>query len=56
MSSQKISMLMWKIFKKDSQWKDEFNYLRETIVNFDDLEETMKWMHPCYTINNKTLF
>ncbi|WP_413487058.1 YdeI/OmpD-associated family protein [Staphylococcus pasteuri] len=56
MSSQKnINADVEAFLKKDSQCKDEFNYLRETIVNFDDLEETMKWMHPCYTINNKNV-
>lgn len=56
MSSQKnINADVEAFLKKDSQWKDEFNYLREIIVNFDDLEETMKWMHPCYTINNKNV-
>ena len=40
MSSQKnINADVEAFLKKDSQWKDEFNYLRETIVNFDDLEE-----------------
>lgn len=44
-----------KFLKKDSQWKEEYNYLRELIVDFDELDEDYKWMHPCYTINNKNV-
>lgn len=44
-----------KFLKKDSQWKEEYNYLRELIVDFDELDEDYKWMLPCYTINNKNV-
>lgn len=39
---------------KDKQWKDEFNYLREIILEYP-LTEEMKWMHPCYTLNDKNV-
>lgn len=44
-----------KFLKKDSQWKEEYNYLRELIVDFDELDEDYKWMHPCYTLENKNV-
>lgn len=31
-----------KFLKKDSQWKEEYNYLRELIVDFDELDEDYK--------------
>lgn len=44
-----------KFLKKDSKWKEEYHYLRELIVDFDELDENFKWMHPCYTMNNKNV-
>ena len=38
---------------KESQWQDCYKFLRNLIFNETELEENYKWMHPCYTINNK---
>lgn len=37
--------------EKDSQWKESYQYLRNLIFEETELEETYKWMHPCYTLN-----
>ncbi|PNZ66870.1 hypothetical protein E2556_09060 [Staphylococcus croceilyticus] len=38
--------------EKDSQWKEAYQYLRNLIFEETELEETYKWMHPCYTLND----
>lgn len=40
-------------FEKAKKWKDEFYLLREIITENDSLEEDYKWMHPCYTLDEK---
>lgn len=41
--------------QKDSQWQACYKYLRKLIFEETELEETYKWMHPCYTLNNKNV-
>jgi len=41
-------------FSKAKQWKEEFERLR-TIVLECELTEDFKWMHPCYTFQNKNI-
>lgn len=41
--------------RKDSQWQSAYQYLRTLIFNETELEEQYKWMHPCYTLNNKNV-
>ncbi len=41
-------------FRKADKWKEEFERLR-TIVLDCELNEEFKWMHPCYTHNNKNI-
>lgn len=41
--------------QKDSQWKECYQYLRKLIFEETELEETYKWMHPCYTLNGKNV-
>lgn len=40
--------------KKEKQWKEEMELLREIVMECD-LEENFKWMHPCYTHNGKNI-
>ncbi|WP_028545588.1 YdeI/OmpD-associated family protein [Paenibacillus taiwanensis] len=40
--------------RKAKQWKEEFAKLR-TIVLDCGLTEDFKWMHPCYTLENKNI-
>lgn len=39
-------------FEKDSKWKNEYEQLRRIILGCG-LSEEMKWMHPCYTFEQK---
>lgn len=41
--------------EKESQWQEAYQYLRNLIFNESELEETYKWMHPTYTINDKNV-
>lgn len=41
-------------FSKANMWKEEFERLR-TIVLDCELTEEFKWMHPCYTFQNKNI-
>ena len=36
------------------QWQEEFKILRE-IINETELTEDYKWMHPCYTLDDKNV-
>ncbi|MEH7380453.1 YdeI family protein [Bacillus sp. JJ1533] len=40
--------------KKAKQWKEEFEKLREIILEFE-LTEDIKWMHPCYMYEGKNV-
>lgn len=40
--------------EKLNQWQDEFKILRRWIQE-TELDEDYKWMHPCYTLNNKNV-
>ncbi|WP_377890156.1 YdeI family protein [Alkalihalobacillus sp. R86527] len=40
--------------KKRKQWKEEFEKLREIILDCE-LTEDMKWMHPCYMFEDKNI-
>ncbi|PTK92546.1 YdeI/OmpD-associated family protein [Staphylococcus gallinarum] len=40
--------------EKLNQWQDEFKMLRRWIQE-TELDEDYKWMHPCYTLNNKNV-
>jgi uncharacterized protein YdeI (YjbR/CyaY-like superfamily) len=41
-------------FSKARQWREEFETLR-TIVLDCGLAEEFKWMHPCYTLDNRNV-
>ncbi|MDU9418363.1 YdeI/OmpD-associated family protein [Staphylococcus lloydii] len=36
------------------QWQDEFKFFRSLLLE-SELTEDYKWMHPCYTLNNKNV-
>ncbi len=40
---------------KDSQWQECYQFLRDLIFQDTELQETYKWMHPCYTLNGKNV-
>lgn len=41
-------------FRKAKNWKDEFERLREIVLDCE-LTEDFKWMHPCYTYDGKNI-
>lgn len=42
------------VIEHQKRWSNEFVALREILQTFD-LEETIKWRWPCYTLNNKNM-
>lgn len=40
--------------RKAKKWKEEFEKLRSIVLDCD-LTEDFKWMHPCYTFENKNI-
>jgi len=42
-------------FEKDQKWKAEYRLLREIVCQHKLLTEDFKWMHPCYTYQNKNV-
>ncbi|TYP72063.1 YdeI/OmpD-associated family protein [Paenibacillus methanolicus] len=40
--------------RKAKTWKEEFEKLREIVLNCG-LSEDIKWMHPCYTLEDKNI-
>lgn len=43
-----------RFFEKDQKWQLEMETLREIVLECD-LEEEVKWMHPCYTYQNSNI-
>ncbi|SFB44910.1 Uncharacterized conserved protein YdeI, YjbR/CyaY-like superfamily, DUF1801 family [Cohnella sp. OV330] len=41
-------------FNKSRRWKAEYEHLREIVMDCG-LTEDFKWMHPCYTFQNKNI-
>jgi uncharacterized protein YdeI (YjbR/CyaY-like superfamily) len=41
-------------FSKAKKWKEEFEKLRNIVLDCE-LTEEFKWMHPCYTYQNKNI-
>ncbi len=42
-------------FENSSRWNEEFNLLREIVLQNPLLREEYKWMHPCYTYEGKNI-
>jgi uncharacterized protein YdeI (YjbR/CyaY-like superfamily) len=42
-------------FSKSQKWQEEYQLLREIILEIKSLEEDYKWMHPCYTYEGKNI-
>ena len=40
--------------RKAKKWKEEFEKLRNIVLDCE-LTEEIKWMHPCYTLENKNI-
>lgn len=42
-------------FENAKKWNEEFNLLREIVIENHSLVEDYKWMHPCYTFEGKNI-
>ncbi|OHR56986.1 YdeI family protein [Staphylococcus sp. HMSC061G12] len=42
-------------FTRAQEWHDEYKALRAIILKNEELTEDYKWMHPCYTLNDKNV-
>ncbi len=40
---------------RQSRWKDEIALMRNIILEMKELHEDYKWMHPCYTLQDKNI-
>ncbi|RTR33984.1 hypothetical protein EKG37_07165 [Robertmurraya yapensis] len=54
MTNSKTNPKVEGFLSKATSWKEEFVKLRQ-IVRDCDLTEDFKWMHPCYTLDNKNI-
>lgn len=55
MENRKLNPKVEEFLSKDSQWKEEYVKLRQIVLDFEELTEEFKWMHPCYTMKNKNI-
>lgn len=54
MTNSRTNPKVDEFLSKAKKWKEEFEKLR-TIILDCELTEDFKWMHPCYTYNNKNV-
>lgn len=54
MANQQDHIKVNAFIERLKQWQDEFKVMRE-IIRETELTEDYKWMHPCYTLDNKNV-
>lgn len=54
MATTKLNPKVDGFLRKAKNWKEEFEALREIVLDCD-LTEDFKWMHPCYTFEDKNV-
>ncbi|KDE24284.1 hypothetical protein EF83_07150 [Bacillus subtilis] len=54
MTNSRTNPKVDEFLSKAKKWKEEFEKLRTIIIDCE-LTEDFKWMHPCYTYNNKNV-
>ncbi|MFE8697392.1 YdeI family protein [Cytobacillus sp. FJAT-53684] len=54
MTNSKLNRKVDGFLKKAKSWKEEFEKLREIVLDCE-LTEDFKWMHPCYTFEEKNI-
>lgn len=54
MTNSKTNPKVEEFLSKATTWKDEFVKLRQIVCDCN-LTEDFKWMHPCYTLDNKNI-
>lgn len=50
-----MNTIVQQFFDKNQKWKEEYDLLRKIILENKALKEDYKWMHPCYTIEDKNV-
>ncbi|MFJ8071109.1 YdeI family protein [Peribacillus sp. NPDC096447] len=54
MTNSRMNPKVDEFLSKAKKWKDEYETLRNIVLNCD-LTEEFKWMHPCYTFEKKNI-
>lgn len=54
MTNSKLNPKVDEFLSKATKWKEEYERLRDIILDCG-LTEDFKWMHPCYTLDNKNI-
>jgi uncharacterized protein YdeI (YjbR/CyaY-like superfamily) len=54
MTNSKMNPKVDEFLSKAKKWKEEYEKLRDIVLDCG-LTEEFKWMHPCYTLENKNI-
>lgn len=54
MTNSRLNPKVDEFLREAKTWKEEFEKLRMIVLDFE-LTEEFKWMHPCYTLENKNV-
>ena len=54
MTNSKMNPKVDEFLSKSKKWKEEYEKLRNIVLDCE-LTEEFKWMHPCYTFENKNI-
>ncbi|EKU45995.1 YdeI/OmpD-associated family protein [Staphylococcus massiliensis] len=52
--AKELNPKVYAYIEKEEKWHEEFKLLREAILKCD-LDEDVKWNHPCYTLDGKNI-
>ncbi|MBS4214756.1 MULTISPECIES: YdeI/OmpD-associated family protein [Neobacillus] len=55
MTNSRLNPKVDEFLNKAKKWKEEYEKLRGIVLDCDELTEEFKWMHPCYTFENKNI-
>ncbi len=55
MTSSRMNSKVDDFINKSKKWKKEYEALRKIALECEPLTEAFKWMHPCYTYNDKNI-
>lgn len=54
MTNSKVNPKVDEFLNKAKKWQEEYSVLRNIVCDCE-LTEDFKWMHPCYTLENKNI-
>ncbi|MGE8035955.1 YdeI/OmpD-associated family protein [Lysinibacillus sp. NPDC093692] len=54
MTNNKMNPKVDEFLNKSKKWQEEYSVLRNIVLDCE-LTEEFKWMHPCYTLENKNV-